>query len=247
MKSMFLVTLTTLSSTSHSYQTAHIHQNGGLHFLQISPFVKNQKYFNTSFSRNVGHRYQTKLDIAIPNDTVAAATTILLSSSVGLASDRIKQLKDSGIIITLLVAIMLSNLNMFGLSVPTCHPIYDLCWSHFLPASLALILLSSSNESIFQSKSKSFSLEKQQHTLATKEQIVAVGIPFIIGSIGSILGCLFSASLQVWANSIGSLKPFAMNKIDACVAVGKFITQIIDQNAYYTKLINLKDFSHRLS
>ena len=221
---------TLFPSTSHSYQSANIHQNGGLRFLKVAPPVKNQKYFDASFSRNVGHRYQTKLDIAIPNDTIAAASTILLSSSVGFASDRIKQLKDSGIIITLLMAIMLSNLNVFGLSVPVSHPIYDLCWSHFLPASLALILISSSSESIFRSKSKSVFRGKQQHALTTKEQIVAVGIPFIIGSIGSILGCLFSVSLQVRANSIGLMKVFAMNKLDACVAAGEFMTPIEDHD-----------------
>ncbi len=160
-------------------------------------------------------------------ETVAAASTILLSSSVGFICDRKQKLHDSGIIITLLIAIMLSNLTLFGYSVPSSHMIYDLCWSRFLPASLALILFSTANDANLATKNSdtiyNVNQEKRKvgRVLNTREQIIALGFPFIIGSIGSVVGCLIAALIQVKANSLRPLRCIAMNKIDACVAVGK--------------------------
>ena len=169
-------------------------------------------------------RSQTRLDMMLSGETLAAASTIVLSSSIGFASERIKMFKDSGIIITLLIATMASNLNFLGFSAPAIHPLYDLCWSHFLPASLALILFTSSNESIFKPRRRRNNFNKGiEENLSTKEQIIAVGVPFIIGSLGSIIGCLLSATMQVRANSSQRFKAIAMNQVEACIAVGKLL------------------------
>lgn len=167
------------------------------------------------------------LNIPVSSDTITATSTIIISSIAGFASDRLNITRDSGLVITLILAATLSNFGLLGYAVPISHPIYDLCWSKFLPGSLALILFSSSSsgsgikENDEDNDVVSMDMNGRPRSLSTKELIVAVGIPFLIGSFGSLLGCIFSSSIQVWAGSINSLKKMSMGPVEASVAAGK--------------------------
>ncbi len=195
----------------------------------------------------------------INRHTITATSTILISSLVGYTSDKLNNLKtkdgkdgdsnssSTGLIITLIIAITLSNLVLplllgYADAVPIHHPIYDLCWNKFLPGSLALILISTSSSSSSSSSSGSttyiqenangednnndmvFKLSNRSSSLSTKELIVAIGIPFLIGSFGSLTGCIFSSTIQVYAKSIHikSLEKISMGPVEASIAAGKF-------------------------
>lgn len=232
-KNMTSISIFLLSTLIGHCQSFSCHQtisscqnNVHMHHNNMIREISNKKVQQSA--GRLGH--QTELDMIISGETITAASTILLSSGVGFASDRIGKFKDSGIVITLFIAAMLSNINIYGFSVPTFHPLYDLCWSHFLPASLALILFTSSNKSILHSGQTNAN-RKGKGNISTREQIVAVGIPFLIGSFGSVLGCLFSATIQVRANSFHSFKAIAMDKVDACLAVGKLVSTTCVSNA----------------
>ena len=106
--------------------------------------------------------------------SIAAALALLFSSFAGLLTD--KFVPSAGILVTLIAAALLSNLGL----APISHPYYDLCWTLFLPASLALLLLSSDNNTI----------DPQQQDAVQNIRIVA--IPFVMASLGSIAGCVVS-------------------------------------------------------
>ena len=74
--------------------------------------------------------------------------------------------------LTLLVAAHFSNLNFS----PPSHFLYDFCWTGFLPASLAFLLLAPLSPEEMKKDS-------------TRETVAALSVPFVIGSIGSMLGC----------------------------------------------------------
>jgi uncharacterized membrane protein len=105
---------------------------------------------------------------------------------------------DSGILVTLLISGLLSNQGL----VPATSPLYDLCWTLFLPASLALLLLSmNNNKSNYNSNSLSSdndALQKGEDEYSVAASVQRVFIPFVIASFGSILGCLFSFVLCQW-------------------------------------------------
>jgi uncharacterized membrane protein len=130
---------------------------------------------------------------------VAAGLGLAVSALTGWRMDQTKFLPDSGILVTLLLSSFLSKLGL----VPAASPLYDLSWTLFLPASLALLLLSMNNKSKKQSNdSSSFSSttgvndnslqggDGDAYTIAASVQ--RVFIPFVIASFGSVLGCLFS-------------------------------------------------------
>lgn len=160
-------------------------------------------------------------------EAVTATSTVLISSIAGFVSEKVEITRDSGVIITLVLASILTNLGLFGYAVPSNHFVYDLCWSRILPASLALILFSASASTEATCKVPKDENEGNDSTtnvtgrnLTTKEVVIAVGIPFIIGTIGSILGCIFSSKFQVWAGSVDFLSKIAMSPKEASVAAG---------------------------
>ena len=173
-------------------------------------------------------------------DTILAFSTIAISSSFGFLSNRKNVLGgNAGTIVTLASAALLSNANVnvgvFGLAVrlrvPTSHFIYDICWTKLLPASLALVLLSASNDNdnvhVQDDSSVSVSVSaldqeveaqgrnSNSNSNIQKETIAACAVPFWIGSVGSIVGCFFSAFLLT---RFRSMKPF-----EAAIAAGKTV------------------------
>lgn len=87
-----------------------------------------------------------------------------------------------------------SHFSSMGIS-PSSHRFYDICWK-CLPASLSLLLLSpiveEDNEDATGPNSNKMKITKMRLRDATRKEIMAVSIPFVIGCIGSILGCVLS-------------------------------------------------------
>ena len=246
MRSLWLIFVGSIISCSHAY-------------LQPQP-TGTARYINLSLQVSDGSFPMLKTrqlppvssatEMRFSTDTVAAASTILISSTVGFASDKLELSKrDLGIMITLLTATMITNFGLFGVTVPSTHPVYDLCWSKFLPASLSLILFSASSGSVTENQEKEkASTKDSKRSLTTRELIVALGIPFVIGSLGSILGCLFSSSFLVWVGSVDFLKKISMSPIEASIAAGKGEHKqrkktshvVINQSFILSKSLNFK-------
>lgn len=164
-------------------------------------------------------------------DSCVAAFTILLSSFIGMMSERKKLFGgDAGTVLALTSAALMSNLGIFGLEVPTHHPIYDICWTRLLPSSLALFLMSYSN-SIDDPMQRRTSTGSNGHegnsstnnsygdNIRRQWTVIACGIPFIIGSIGSALGCFCSAFIMArFSSCMPTL--FRMQPYEAAVAAG---------------------------
>lgn len=99
-----------------------------------------------------------------------AGLGLLVSTWIGRKADT--RVPGTGILATLVVAAMLSN----GGWVPSVHPLYDLSWSLFLPASLVLLLVGQRTDT------------KANDMLPTKR----LAAPFVWATLGSILGCLLA-------------------------------------------------------
>ena len=101
-----------------------------------------------------------------------------------------------GHVITLLVSALISNTSQLLsggrlLSIPTSHYLYDWCWSIFLPASLVFALLSSPASTTSSVTMSTYDAERASFNSHSKA-IKSMALPFIVGSIGSILGCVTS-------------------------------------------------------
>jgi uncharacterized membrane protein len=180
------------------------------------------------------------LGIAMPITTgptsllAAAASTLLISASAGYWSEQ-KLLSNSGILVTLSVAAVASNVLRIA---PTHHPLYDVCWSSVLPASLALLLLSLKTNNSAKDWVSTTYKEKDSSVFAA---VTRLAVPFALASIGSVLGCLLSFAIcyrypKAW------LSPAAASRAAACLAasfiggsVNFFATAaILDRSSSFT-------------
>ena len=96
-----------------------------------------------------------------------------------------------------------------------------MCWSRFLPASLAFVLLSTSSKDVADSdEDLGGNISEQQ-----KEVILAVSVPFLIGGVGSIIGCALSAMtlMRFGSKSVGTkaLSMIGMMPYEAAIAAGQ--------------------------
>lgn len=126
-------------------------------------------------------------------NNIAAGITLLLPTLFGIVFEKFISKSGGGQVITLLSAALLSNISSIVSwipKLPTEHVLYDWCWSVFLPASLVFALLSSSSKA---TESDEFSIDDRANT--TKQCLQGMALPFFIGSIGSIVGCIASFSL----------------------------------------------------
>lgn len=180
---LFLLLFWLLSSTSALRSTVH-HQKRAqwavAHLLSRSNTSTIHRKRKGSLSNepfNANSRKSLTTRPMLPNPSVSAASGLLVSSSLGLMADRF--IPNIGILVTLISSAVASNLNL----LPPTHALYDLCWSLFLPASLALMLVSTDSH-----RSTSGANNNMQ-------SLQLVGTCFLMGSIGSILGCLSSFSI----------------------------------------------------
>jgi len=208
----------------HPLPSSSIHKQAHANF---------QRKRSIQSSRNIARSVHLSL---FSNDSALAISTIIISSGAGILSDRIKLLGGgAGTIVSLASAAIISNVGLFGLSIPTSHRIYDLCWSRLLPASLALVLISSDNQTKGLAISSRAKTEETMNSHSEndcdnlqRETVIACGVPFVIGSIGSILGCILSATIMVKCGNSGSTM-IGMNPVEAAVAAGECYILMIDR------------------
>lgn len=134
-------------------------------------------------------------------ETLSAVAAIGCSSWIGMKVNDINipkklgkpSIEGVGHIVAIIAA---SHFSSLGIS-PSTHRFYDICWK-CLPASLSLLLLSpivedNDEDATTPNSNKIMKiLRKSRVRDATRKEIMAVSIPFLIGCIGSILGCILS-------------------------------------------------------
>ena len=127
------------------------------------------------------------------SDVAIACSSLLGMKMNNINIPKFGKVEGVGPIVAIITA---SHFSSLGIS-PTSHRFYDICWK-CLPASLSLLLLSPIVEEkgtvqtadIKSSRKNTTSNDKVK--AAARREITAVSIPFFIGCIGSILGCLLS-------------------------------------------------------
>lgn len=136
--------------------------------------------------------------------TTGASLAIVGSSLFGMQISRL--VPSGGILGTLISAAFFGN--VCAKWVPNKHPLYDLCFTLFLPGSLTLLLLAyrrPTNKNEFdnpidefddQSREKSKGSATETATTDPRDSISAcifrIAVPFLITSLASLLGCWLS-------------------------------------------------------
>jgi uncharacterized membrane protein len=153
------------------------------HFRQ--PLPKQTVGRRQDFSFKTTRSTQPLVQMLLHPGTVEASLALLGSSVVGLQVDR--WIPSGGILGTLLAAALVSNIKL----VPSVHPVYDLCWNFFLPASLTLLLLGYKNSNAITTSNNN----KPDAKASIPACIRRVAGPFVIATVGSLLGCWTSFHL----------------------------------------------------
>jgi uncharacterized membrane protein len=164
-----------------------------------------------------GSRLQLHL---LSNPAVAAGATLALVSSslVGLQLDQ-RIPSGAGILGSMLMASLLTNL--FPTFIPSNHPIYDLCWTLFLPASLTLMLLATDDHEndllgnttiVVMTKIN----QKDDSSSSITSCIRRVSGPFAMACIGSLIGCWTSFHLAVQSKWFSSIEQARL--VAACIS-----------------------------
>lgn len=227
--------------TKRTFPTSHpFHPLPSIHKQAHANF---QRKRSIQSSRNIVKSFHLSL---LSNDSALAISTIIISSGAGMLSDRIKVLGGgAGTVVSLASAAIISNVGLFGLSIPTSHRVYDICWSRLLPASLALVLISSDNQTkglAIASRAKAQetmdSHSKNDGNNLQRETVIACGVPFVIGSIGSTLGCILSAIIMVQFGNSGS-SMIGMNPFEAAVAAGCLCASYIGGSVNFFATANI--------
>jgi len=172
----------------------------------------------------------------------------MVPTLIGMMFDKFSK-RGGGHVVALLSAAMISNLsNILKQEVPKVfrvpieHVLYDWCWTIFLPASLVFALLSSSTSNVqledSESQPPSFT---DSHV--TRKCLQGMAIPFLIGSIGSLLGGVLSFFSVAMPSSSASSVKYTTNAILAgCLsasyiggtinffAAGKILTPLSNSN-----------------
>ncbi len=157
-----------------------------------APMIHNNALMTTRHSKTLSRSaQQSKLNSVVPTkETMVAAIAIAYPTILGITVDRLqsklpfsKYVQGITPLLTILSAAHFASLHM----IPSSHYLYDICWNRLLPASLALSLLSPSFE-----KDDCDSSVRKRTSKFVKREIFTVSIPFILGCIGSVLGCLLS-------------------------------------------------------
>jgi uncharacterized membrane protein len=159
-------------------------------------------------SKRITSRSETQLSLhpvtpTTIGSTAGASLALIGSSLFGIQIEKI--IPSSGILATLLSSAFFGNF-VSSRWVPTKHPLYDLCFTLFLPGSLALLLLAYRPPSSSSSSSSSSSLpitsqEMKERVISPQDDatqnsisacILRIAMPFLIASISSLFGCWLS-------------------------------------------------------
>ena len=160
----------------------------------------------------------TALSLSIPAaPAISALATLSISASAGAVADKMKLFGGggSGTVVSLLVASVLSNIGL----APSSHPLYDICWTKLLPASLAFMLMSG-----FGGDDNGTSIQDTTED-EVKSTIKTVSIPFAFGCLGSIVGCLLSFVGSVLMST--NTGRWTLPPLDAATAAGCLCSSFI--------------------
>jgi uncharacterized membrane protein len=138
-----------------------------------------------------------------------AATTLILSAAGGYMAER--QVSNSGILVTLVLAAVASNVIKLA---PSHHALYDVCWSTIVPMSLALLLLSLA-KSPPSTQNVTISSSMANESLVVASAVIRLAIPFGLACLGSILGCTVAYSC---CRKFSGWTPELARRAAACLA-----------------------------
>jgi len=130
----------------------------------------------------------TSLLLPSTSEPAASARAVL---ALGAATALGAKAGDSGVVVTLAASSVLANLGL----APVVHPIYDLCWSTFLPASLVFLLLSLRKDDDGGGAGARAAISgsrKDDSSSAALSAVVGLALPFALAAFGSICGCVAS-------------------------------------------------------
>ena len=120
-------------------------------------------------------------------------------------------------VFTLLLASLWSNSNIH-IKLPVSHPLYDFCWTNLLPLSLSLLLLTPNVDF------NKIDIMESDSSERINETILNVGVPFILGSLGSVIGCIISFFLSTILSQHHSALSFIRLSIEHAVIAAGCIT-----------------------
>lgn len=209
-----------------------------------------KRKFKEQFTGFADHRYftvhrecHTTLCSIVPCQDYAQVSMGLVGASIG-GHYLEKKLKLEGMgassVLTLFIAGMLSNTNLKLL--PVQHPLYDLCWIKLLPLSLSFLLLAPKVENITKHSSESFQLEEETSPDRLKSKrnvgdiVVNLAPPFLLGALGSILGCILSYLL---ATKSMISKMLLMQREEALLACGSIAASYIGGSVNFFAAANI--------
>ena len=194
-------------------------------FVQI-PTVNNKGPGTTRISSRETTTTTSSTQLSL-HPTTGASLAIVGSSLCGMQISRL--FPSGGILGTLISAAFFGNVCTKW--IPNKHPLYDLCFTLFLPGSLTLLLLAyrpPRNEfdnstdqnatALLDSNSTDSKEESNEKEISTKRSttdaqnsisacIRRIAVPFLITSVASLLGCLLSYWCTVtfgWFQNPGS-------------------------------------------
>ena len=220
--------------------------------LNFSEAFATERYLNRVLSKRkfkeqvtgfADHRYftvhrecHTTLCSIVPCQDYAQVSMGLVGASIG-GHYLEKKLKLEGMgassVLTLFIAGMLSNTNLKLL--PVQHPLYDICWTKLLPLSLSFLLLAPKVENITKLEE-----ETSPHRLKSKRNVddvvVNLAPPFLLGALGSILGCILSYLL---ATKSKISKMLLMQREEALLASGSIAASYIGGSVNFFATANI--------
>ena len=184
----------TMTAAFHSTKIFHppLHQRRPKMIL-ISRNVIRQLPHKIHNRKMNDHHLSSASSLSCTSMSIRASGVLLGSSLIGCVVER--RSINTGIVTTMVVAACCSNLSL----VPSQHFVYDLCWSTFLPASLAFLLLAADNNSsqshqrgTTSANNDTQNTKTNKNSSSTEAAIKTVSVPFFLASIGSVLGCVLS-------------------------------------------------------
>lgn len=201
-------------------------------FTSIGIQASSGPKFNGRRNVNHRHRFEIKPQFSLLNrpralkSVMSNVGVISVASTFGLMSDKLRLFSgDAGPVLSLIVSALLSN----ALSITPNDLVVDICWK-LLPASLAFLLISPSS----QHKENN---DASMHSSA-KETITAMSIPFILGSLGSIIGCIISAIvLKGGSNNTNLFQMKSRNH--AIIAAGCLVSSYIGGSVNFFATANI--------
>jgi len=194
----------------HSWEGQTLYQPATT--ARSSPLLPTFAHHDTLRARGQLSPSALSLSLSAGTSAASAIATLSVSAAAGTVADKMKLLGGggSGTVVSLLVASVLSNIGL----APSSHPLYDICWTKLLPASLALMLMTGF-------RGDDHELLKEVDTAGAdvvKTTIKSVSLPFAIGSLGSVLGCILSFAGSLLLG--GKAGRWSLPPCDAAVAAG---------------------------